>query len=43
MDRAIARTGVSRAAWSLTQPDPGDHVARLLKLSTIVDEAAGHV
>jgi aminoglycoside phosphotransferase (APT) family kinase protein len=35
-----AYTAVSRAAWSLTQPEPGDHVGRLAKLSAIVDEAA---
>jgi hypothetical protein len=35
-----AYTAVSRAAWSLTQPEPGDHVERLARLSAIVDEAA---
>ncbi|RZU01518.1 phosphotransferase family enzyme [Kribbella rubisoli] len=34
-----AYTGVSRAAWALTQPEPGDHVERLARLSPIVDEA----
>lgn len=37
-----AYTGVSRAAWALEQPDPGDHVERLARLSTIVDEAVSH-
>jgi len=35
-----AYTAVSRAAWSLTQPNPGDHIERLGMLSAIVDEAA---
>jgi hypothetical protein len=35
-----AYTGVSRAAWSLTQPDPGDHVDRLRRLGPVLDEAA---
>ncbi len=34
-----AYTAVSRAAWSLAQPDPGDHVERLRQLSAIVEEA----
>jgi aminoglycoside phosphotransferase (APT) family kinase protein len=34
-----AYTGVSRAAWALRQPEPGDHVERLARLSAIVDEA----
>jgi len=37
-----AFTGVSRAAWALGQPDPGDHVERLVRLSAIVDEAVSH-
>jgi phosphotransferase family enzyme len=37
-----AYTGVSRAAWSLTQPDPGDHVERLLRLSPVLEEAASN-
>ncbi|MEV4265502.1 aminoglycoside phosphotransferase family protein [Kribbella sp. NPDC049584] len=37
-----AYTGVSRAAWALTQPDPGYHVERLTRLSPIVDEALSH-
>ncbi|MER7250159.1 aminoglycoside phosphotransferase family protein [Kribbella sp. NPDC000426] len=37
-----AYTGVSRAAWALTQPDPGDHVQRLGSLLAVVDEAASH-
>ncbi|MET9272551.1 aminoglycoside phosphotransferase family protein [Kribbella sp. NPDC003557] len=37
-----AYTGVSRAAWALGQPDPGDHVERLAKLSAVVDEAVSH-
>ncbi|MFF0340861.1 phosphotransferase family protein [Kribbella sp. NPDC004875] len=35
-----AYTGVSRAAWALTQPDQGDHLARLARLSGVVEEAA---
>ena len=38
-----AYTVVSRAAWSLTQPQPGDHVRRMLELSAVVEEAAGQV
>ncbi|MET9311346.1 hypothetical protein ABZX12_05940 [Kribbella sp. NPDC003505] len=37
-----AYTGVSRAAWALMQPDPGDHVSRLATLSAVVDEAVSH-
>jgi hypothetical protein len=37
-----AYTGVSRAAWALTQHDPGDHVERLARLSAVVDEAVSH-
>ncbi|NIK60268.1 phosphotransferase [Kribbella shirazensis] len=37
-----AYTGVSRAAWALTQDDPGDHVERLVRLSAVVDEAVSH-
>jgi len=37
-----AYTAASRAAWSLGQPDPGDHVARLARLSKVVEEAASH-
>jgi aminoglycoside phosphotransferase (APT) family kinase protein len=37
-----AYTGVSRAAWSLNQPCPGDHVARLTELSFVLDEALDH-
>jgi hypothetical protein len=37
-----AYTGVSRAAWSLTQPDPGDHVQRLHRLSSVLEEAASN-
>ncbi len=33
-----AYTVVSRAAWSLTQPDPGDHVQRMVDLSAVVEE-----
>jgi hypothetical protein len=36
-----AYTAVSRAAWSLSQPAPGDHVERLVRLSDVVEEAAG--
>jgi aminoglycoside phosphotransferase (APT) family kinase protein len=35
-----AYTGVSRAAWALTQPDSGNHVDRLVRLSDVVEEAA---
>jgi hypothetical protein len=35
-----AYTAVSRAAWSLTQPDRGDHLDRLTRLSDLVFEAA---
>lgn len=35
-----ALTAVSRAAWSLGQPSPGDHLARLLQLGYIVEEAS---
>ena len=38
-----AYTGVSRAAWSLGRPDPGDHLSRLLKLSSVIREAATSV
>lgn len=34
-----AYTGVSRAAWALDQPDPGDHLERLANLSVFVEEA----
>jgi aminoglycoside phosphotransferase (APT) family kinase protein len=37
---AAALTAVSRAAWSLTQPDPGDHIVRLHNLADVVAEAA---
>lgn len=37
-----AYTGVSRAAWALMQPDPGDHISRLATLSAVVDEAVSH-
>jgi hypothetical protein len=35
-----AYTGASRAAWALGQPEPGDHVERLVRLSELIDEAA---
>ena len=35
-----AVTVVARAAWSLGQPEPGDHVDRLLRLADVVAEAA---
>jgi hypothetical protein len=38
-----AYTVVSRAAWSLTQPHPGDHVRHMLNLSAVVEEAAGQI
>jgi aminoglycoside phosphotransferase (APT) family kinase protein len=38
-----AYTAVSRAAWSLTQPQPGDHVRRMLDLSAVTEEAAGYL
>jgi hypothetical protein len=34
-----AYTGVSRAAWALSQPDPGDHVERLALMAAVVEEA----
>jgi hypothetical protein len=34
-----AITVVARAAWSLGQPDPGDHLDRLVRLSEVVAEA----
>jgi Ser/Thr protein kinase RdoA (MazF antagonist) len=37
-----AITLVARAAWALTQPDPGEHIERLLAQSWIVDEAVSH-
>ncbi len=33
-------TAISRATWSLTQPEPGDHLTRLTRLSDLVFEAA---
>jgi hypothetical protein len=36
-----AYTAVSRAAWSLTQPDPGDHLARLIHHTDLITEARG--
>lgn len=35
-----AFTAVSRAAWSLDQPSPGDHVERLVALGEVIDEAS---
>jgi hypothetical protein len=35
-----AITVVARAAWSLTQAEPGDHVDRLCRLAQVVEEAA---
>jgi hypothetical protein len=35
-----AITVVARAAWSLTQDEPGDHVERLCRFSQLVEEAA---
>ncbi|GAA0954560.1 hypothetical protein GCM10009554_60490 [Kribbella koreensis] len=35
-----AITVVARAAWSLSQDDPGDHVERLCRLDQVVAEAA---
>jgi Ser/Thr protein kinase RdoA (MazF antagonist) len=37
-----AITLVARAAWALAQPDAGVHVERLVRLSSIVDEAVSH-
>ena len=34
-----AYTGVSRAAWALSQPDPGDHLERLALMAAVVEEA----
>jgi hypothetical protein len=36
-----ALTAASRAAWSLDQPSPGDHVDRLVALTPLITEAAG--
>jgi hypothetical protein len=36
-----AVTVVARAAWSLAQPDPGEHVERLLGTAELVAEAVG--
>ncbi|TDU86758.1 phosphotransferase family enzyme [Kribbella voronezhensis] len=36
---AAAYTAASRAAWSLTQSDPGDHLDRLIRLGDLVAEA----
>jgi hypothetical protein len=45
-DRLVAverrLTPACTAAWSLTQPDPGDHVERFLRLLAVVDEAVSH-
>jgi hypothetical protein len=35
-----ALTAASRAAWSLDQPSPGDHLDRLLALTPLITEAA---
>ena len=37
-----AYTGLSRAAWALGQPDPNDHVERLVRLSPVVEEAVAY-
>ncbi|WP_427894225.1 phosphotransferase family protein [Kribbella sp. GL6] len=37
-----AYTGVSRAAWAVGRAGAGDHVERLDKLASIVDEAVSH-
>ncbi|MFI5708014.1 phosphotransferase [Kribbella sp. NPDC051620] len=36
-----ALTAASRAAWSLDQPSPGDHVDRLVALTPLITEAVG--
>jgi hypothetical protein len=36
-----AYTGVSRAAWAVDQPDPGEHLERLARLALVVEEAVG--
>jgi len=33
-----AYTGVSRAAWAIDRPDPGEHLQRLAKLAATVEE-----
>ena len=38
-----AVTVVARAAWSLTQPAPGEHIERLIRSAALVEEAAGLV
>jgi aminoglycoside phosphotransferase (APT) family kinase protein len=37
-----AYTGVSRAAWAVGRAGAGDHLERLEKLASIVDEAVSH-
>ncbi|WP_329476035.1 aminoglycoside phosphotransferase family protein [Kribbella sp. NBC_01484] len=37
-----AYTGLSRTAWALGQPDPNDHVERLVRLSPVVEEAVAY-
>lgn len=38
-----AYTVVSRAAWSLSQPEPGDHVRRMLDLSAVIEEVVNQL
>ncbi|GAA1554295.1 hypothetical protein GCM10009804_08960 [Kribbella hippodromi] len=38
-----AYTAISRAAWSLTQPNPGDHLHRLTTLSTLIANAPTYI
>ncbi|MGW1341627.1 aminoglycoside phosphotransferase family protein [Kribbella sp. NPDC002412] len=37
-----AYTAASRAAWSVTQPNPGHHIERLKQLMPVVEEAVTH-
>ncbi|TCC29268.1 phosphotransferase [Kribbella sindirgiensis] len=37
-----AVTLVARAAWALNQPDPGEHLERLIAHTAIVEEAVSH-
>jgi hypothetical protein len=37
-----AVTLVGRAAWALTQPDPGEHLERLTTQTPIIEEAVNH-
>jgi hypothetical protein len=38
-----AYTGISRAAWAIDRPDPGDHLQRLGNLSSVIADAADYI